>query len=388
MILLEGNTFYNQVCVIIPTYNNVQTLFEVIQGVLRYTNHVIVVNDGSSDNSDEVLSKFPGLKIVTHQKNRGKGLALRSGMREAIELGYNYAISIDSDGQHFPEDLPLFYDKLQTDAGAVIIGARNMEQASVPGKSSFGNKFSNFWFKFETGISLSDTQSGFRLYPLEPIKSMTFFTRKYEFEIEVLVRLAWRGVSITEIPVRVFYAEAEKRISHFRPFQDFSRISVLNTVLVVIMLLYIKPRDLIRKLRRQSLRKTFYDLLLDKNEPDSVKALSIAVGIFTGIAPIWGFQLMTAIGLAFLLKLNKPLVIIAANISIPPFIPLILFLSHATGALIIGEGATNLTFDSSLSIESFSNSIRQYFLGAISLALAAATFFGLFSFGLMKTLKR
>jgi hypothetical protein len=134
---------------------------------------------------------------------------------------------------------------------AIIIGARNMDQASVPGKSSFGNKFSNFWFWVETGIRRNDTQSGYRLYPVKSLNGMQFFTKKYEFEIEVIVRAAWNGIEVLEVPVKVFYPEKEKRISHFRPFRDFSRISVLNTVLVTLAFLYIKPRDLFRSIKKK-----------------------------------------------------------------------------------------------------------------------------------------
>jgi hypothetical protein len=123
----------------------------------------------------------------------------------------------------------------------------------VPGKSNFGNNFSNFWFWFETGLRMPDTQSGYRLYPIKALKELTFFTRKYEFEIEVLVRASWSGIEIKSIPVKVFYPEKEKRVSHFRPFWDFSRISVLNTVLVTITLLYIKPRDFFRSIKKKTL---------------------------------------------------------------------------------------------------------------------------------------
>lgn len=380
--------FYDQVCVIIPTYNNAETLCDVIEGVLRHTEHVIVVNDGSTDNTPEILQRFPALTVLSYRPNRGKGFALRTAFEAATGRGYKYAVTVDSDGQHFPNDLSLFFHKLKDYPESIIIGARNMEQANVPGKSSFGNKFSNFWFRFETGVTLRDTQSGYRLYPLELVMKQSYFTRKYEFEIEVLVRSAWSGVNITEIPIGVFYAEKGKRISHFRPFQDFSRISVLNTVLVTIALLYIKPRDLYRKLKSQSLKKSLRDVFLNPDESDMTKALSIAVGVFMGIAPIWGFQLMTAIGLAFLLRLNKPLVILSANISLPPLIPVIIFLSHTAGAMWMGENATVISFDSAITVETIGKNLHQYIVGALSLATASGAILGLFSYGLLKFLRR
>jgi glycosyltransferase involved in cell wall biosynthesis len=236
------------VCVIIPTYNNDGTLAQVIADVSAYCSDIIVVNDGSDDDTVNILNSFPAIQSISYQKNMGKGWALRKGMRYAIKRGYKYAISIDSDGQHFAKDLPVFLDKLETAGNALIIGSRNMDQASVPGKSSFGHQFSNFWYKVETGIDCPDTQSGFRLYPLDLIKDMRFVTRKYEFEIEILVRAAWKGIKIDSVPVDVYYAPKETRVSHFRPFTDFSRVSVLNVFLVVGAFIYIKPRNIIRKL--------------------------------------------------------------------------------------------------------------------------------------------
>lgn len=242
-----------KVCILVPTYNNEQTLAKVLESLLVYTDQIIVVNDGSTDSTPVVLSSFPQIDLVTYPQNQGKGFALRTGFKHAVASGYDYAITIDSDGQHFADDLEKFLIKLQQHPSAIIIGARNMDQASVPGKSSFGNKFSNFWFWVETGLRMNDTQSGYRLYPVKQMERMRFLTRKFEFEIEVLVTSAWRGIEITEVPVRVFYAEKENRVSHFRPFKDFTRISILNTFLVVIALLYIKPRDLFRASKKKTL---------------------------------------------------------------------------------------------------------------------------------------
>ncbi len=238
-------------CVLIPTYNNAQTLPALLNDIARYTDNIIVVNDGSTDETSSILAQQK-VEIVSYPINKGKGWALRQGFKKAVELGYTYAITIDSDGQHFADDLTVFLNAIDQHPNAIIIGARNMEQSSVPGKSSFGNKFSNFWFWVETGKKLPDTQSGYRLYPVKSLSNLNFFTLKYEFEIEVIVRAAWNGIDVTCVPVKVFYPEKEKRISHFRPFRDFSRISVLNTVLVAVTFLYIKPRDFFRSFKKKT----------------------------------------------------------------------------------------------------------------------------------------
>lgn len=240
-----------KICVVVPTYNNSLTLRNVIENLLAYTPNVIVINDGSTDNTDEILKSMSGITYVSYANNQGKGFALRTGFKKAVELGYTYAITIDSDGQHYADDLVKFVDAVDTHPNAIIIGSRNLNQENVPGKSNFGNKFSSFWFWVNTGIRRNDTQSGYRLYPVKALDKIQFHTKKYEFEIEVIVRAAWSGIDVVEIPIDVFYPEKEKRISHFRPFKDFSRISVLNTVLVTIALLYIKPRDLFRSIKKK-----------------------------------------------------------------------------------------------------------------------------------------
>ena len=135
-----------KVAVLIPTYNNEQTLTDVIRSVQEYAEDIIVVNDGSTDSTAALLQKFQQINLVSYAPNRGKGYALRKGFHRAVELGYDYVISIDSDGQHFAEDLPKFLYALQDHPAAIIMGVRNMEQAGIPGKSNFGHKFSNFWF--------------------------------------------------------------------------------------------------------------------------------------------------------------------------------------------------------------------------------------------------
>ncbi len=171
-----------KICVLVPTYNNSGTIASVLQKLLLYTDDVVVVNDGSTDSTTNALASFPNVQIVSYAKNQGKGFALRTGFDYARSKGYEYAITIDSDGQHYAEDLPQFLVAMGKHPNAIIIGSRNMDQSSVPGKSSFGNKFSNFWFWIETGVRRNDTQSGYRLYPIKSLAPLSFITKKYEFE--------------------------------------------------------------------------------------------------------------------------------------------------------------------------------------------------------------
>ena len=374
-------------CVVIPTYNNDKTLGHIINGVLNFTNQVIVVNDGSTDNTGEVLKGYSQIDIIHLPHNKGKGYAIRKGFEWAREKGYCLAITIDSDGQHQAEDLPLFLDRLQDEPGSLIIGARNLDLAGVPGGSTFGNKFSNFWFWVETGLKLPDTQSGYRLYPLEAFEKMRFASRRFEFEVEVLVRAAWKGIPIESIPISVYYAPKGQRISHFRPFLDFFRISILNTFLVLISFLCIKPYEVMRNINGENIRNFFKRELLNPDESNFKKAASVSLGIFMGIAPIWGWQTAASIGLAFILRLNKIITVAAANISIPPMLPFILWASYKTGGLIL-DNHKEITYSSGLTFEFFKDNFIQYILGALVFGVLFALVCGLVTFILLNIFRK
>ena len=367
------------ICVIIPTYNNHKTLKRVLDGVLAITSKVIVINDGATDTTPEILKNYNDKITQIHlPQNKGKGNALQVGFRKALELGYDHAITIDSDGQHFPEDMEVFVQALEeSDEDVLLIGSRNMEHDSVPKKSSFGNRFSSFWFWFETGIKLNDTQSGYRLYPLHALPKK-FFTNKFEFEIEIIVRTAWNGVPVKNIPIQVLY-DPNERVSHFRPFKDFTRISILNTVLVILLFVYIKPRDFIRNFKKKSFKTFLREDLFSTQDTALTKAQSIALGVFCGIAPFWGFQTAIVITVAVLLRLNKPLAFAFSNVSIPPMIPLVVYGSLKVGSLFVEKEAP-FTLADTFDFSQLKEHLFQYLVGSFILAIGMAFIFGVGSY--------
>lgn len=367
-------------CVILPTYNNEQTLLQVIDDILEYTDQLIIVNDGSTDSTTELLSSRKDLEVLSYEKNQGKGYALRQGFIRARKLGFRYAISIDSDAQHKASDLPVFIQKLKEEPNAIIIGARNMNQENVPGKSSFGNRFSNFWFKVNTGIIAPDTQSGYRLYPIEQLKDISFHTKKYEFEVEVLVRASWAGIAIVSVPIDVYYPAKEDRITHFRPFQDFSRISVLNTVLVTTALFYIKPRDFFRSLKKKSVKEFWRTYVLSSEESNEKLAGSIALGAFFSTAPFWGFQMLLVVFFATFFKLNKVISLLVSNLSFGAMAPLIIYFSYRVGLFILGRDHSSINLSDGFSIEMANNLGSSYLIGAFILAGFLSLFLGLGSY--------
>ncbi|MBO4602022.1 MAG: DUF2062 domain-containing protein [Salinivirgaceae bacterium] len=375
------------IVIVVPTYNNAKTIGGVLTDIKQYANHIIVVNDGSTDDTAQILSEIEGIEIITHQRNSGKGTALKNGLCKAKDDGYRYAITIDSDGQHFASDIPTFVKEIEATPDTLLVGGRNIQADNMPGKNTFANKFSNFWFKLETGVKLPDTQSGYRLYPLQLMNVQKwYYTAKYEFELEALVFASWGGVEVRNIPINVYYPPEGERVSHFRPWRDFTRISILNTILVLIALLWIYPRNFCRKLTKENIK-----LFINNNithSPDSNLRITAAVmlGIFMGIVPVWGYQMLIAFAIAHVLKLNKVITLVASNISIPPMIPFLIYGSYFTGCKIL-QVPIELSL-SNITLESVKNSLIPYVVGSVIFAALCSVAVGLVVFGLLAVFRR
>ena len=372
-------------CVIIPTYNNDTTVKKVLEAVLNYTSDVIIVNDGSSDNTLTILKEYSDLIQINFSKNRGKGMALRKGFERAFQEGFEFAITIDSDGQHYADDIPVFINELEKDKNILLIGSRNMTHDSVPKNSSFGNKFSNFWFWVDTGLWLTDTQSGYRLYPLIVANKTKFYTTKFEFEIEAIVKMAWRDVNVKNVPIKVLYSE--DRVSHFRPYKDFARISILNTWLFLVAIFFVKPRNISRRIKNKGIKRILMENVIQIQDPPLKKALSISLGVFIGIAPFWGFQSILVIALAIPLKLNKLIAFTFSNISIPPMIPFIVYGSLLMGGWILGTD-TRFDFNNISANVKLLGDIKEYIVGSFALALVSAFLFGSLGYIILKIISK
>ncbi len=377
-------------CVIIPTYNNEKTIISVIKGVLAFTANIIVVNDGSTDTTSELIKSYnEKINVIEYFPNKGKGIALRTGIKKAQDLGYKYAITIDSDGQHFADDIIAFIDEIEKNPDTLLVGARNLNQENMPKKNTFGNKFSNFWFKLFTHIDLPDTQSGYRLYPIQKMKGTKYFTSKYEFEIEVMVKAAWKGINVKPVPIKVFYAEGSERVTHFRPFKDFTRISLLNTYLFFVAFLWHKPIFLIKNLSIKNIKLFLKKHFIDTNESVLKKSVAVSFGVFMGIIPIWGYQFVSALLLAHVFKLNKAIVGLAAQISVPPMIPFLICGSLKTGQFALGGDLSESIFDSGINTISeiwaaMKLHLLEYLIGSFIFAIIMAIFLGLISYIILK----
>ena len=372
--------------VVIPTYNNDRTLGGVIAGVRRYCADIFVVNDGSTDRTAEVLASTEGIRTIAYARNRGKGYALRRGLRAAREAGFRYALTIDSDGQHYPDDIARFIERIERRPDTLLIGARNLTADNMPARNTFANRFSNFWYLVETGRRREDTQSASPLYPLRQLGRLRSLCSRYEFEVEVIVRAAWRGVEVENIPVRVYYAPDGERVSHFRPLRDFTRISLLNSVLVLEALLFYYPWRFFRALTRENIRRFIRRNITRSPESNARLAAAMGWGVLCGILPIWGYQMIFAGLSAHFMRLNKLVAIVFSNISIPPMIPFILYGSYWLGGRITGL-PVELTL-AEVTLRRMAECLAQYLAGSVALAVVAGAAVWAVSWCVMTLMKR
>ncbi|HVU07880.1 MAG TPA: DUF2062 domain-containing protein [Verrucomicrobiae bacterium] len=353
-------------CVIIPCFNHPTTIAAVAKAAREFC-PVFIVDDGSSP----PVPELPGCVMIRLEKNHGKGAALRAGFQRAIENGFTHAITLDADGQHFAEDLPKFLVAAETQPDALVVGIRNLREAGAIWHRQISNGISNFWFRVETGIRLRDTQCGFRCYPLELTRKLKTRSGRYAFELEFMVRAAWVGAPVVSVPVKCVYIDGIRN-SHFRPVVDFARIAKMNVGLVLQSWIVPQTVRAARSLgKKQSIREIIVEIFSDHAHDPVRLALAVGIGLFCGIAPLWGIQSLTTVTLAHWLRLNKAIALLASNISIPPVIPFILY-----GELILGHWlCTGNQFNFSTH-EISRKLIREYFgewcVGSLVLAAVLA----------------
>jgi len=307
-------------CILIPCFNHVQTVAAVARSAQAYC-PVVVVDDGSTLR----LPELPGCLRVRLEPNQGKAAALRAGFKRAVEQGFTHAITMDADGQHFAEDIPKFLAVMQAQPDALAVGVRDFIAAGTPTHRRRSNAVSTFWFRVETGVRLSDTQCGFRGYPLALTQKIRARSQRYAFELEFMVRTAWTGTPLVPVPVKCTYQPDQIRQSHFRPVVDLTRITLMNIGLVLQSWCVPQPvRAAWSVGQRFKPRRVLREFFTEHAHDPLRMALAVGLGLFFGIAPIWGFQMLAAATSAHLLRLNKAIALTASNISIPPMVPFIL----------------------------------------------------------------
>lgn len=227
------------VAVVVPTLNNFKTIKAVAEDVLSHGYELVIVDDGSdAPVSDIVDIQNDRLHFVKHEKNMGKGQAILTGAQKIKELGYEYFVSMDGDGQHLASEVKKLADKIETD-NQIIIGSRNFDIDNVPKKSKVGRAFHNFWIRLNTGYKITDSLSGFRLYPVS-ILDLNLKKRRFDFEVEVLVKHYWKHKKISDCVIECFYPDPAERVSHFDNYNDTMAIIVLHLKLLLVRVFLLK----------------------------------------------------------------------------------------------------------------------------------------------------
>ncbi len=365
-----------RICVLVPVYNHALTVGQVARAARRYY-PVVVVDDGSTDGTAAVLAADPECEVVTLPLNQGKGAALEAGFARAAELGFTHAITIDADGQHPVNEIPLLAEACRRQPEAMIIGVRDLKAAGAPFPRRFSNGLSTFWFRRETGVPLTDTQCGFRCYPIESTRKLRIRSPRYAWELEIMVRAAWAGIPLVAQPVGVDYAAPTSRMSHFDPWRDFLQISRLHSRLA--MQAFCVPLPLRRVLARgelegvprgQRFRTVLRHLFTEHTQTSGRLALAVGLGLFCGIAPIWGYQMVVAALLAHRFRLNKAIALTASNISFPLAAPFIL-----AGALVLGHALRTgawIAYDPESVLRDIPLYLWDWVVGSFALALIVA----------------
>ncbi|PLX76798.1 MAG: DUF2062 domain-containing protein [Desulfuromonas sp.] len=369
----------SDIFVAVPVYNHAATLRQVIAGILEQHDRVLVVDDGSSDGAVEAIAGLP-VELIRHPRNLGKGAALQSAARWGLEQGCSHMITIDADGQHAPADLSRFFAEIEKHPQALIVGHRDFDQASIPGSSRFGRQFSNFWLRVQTGCRLKDSQSGFRAYPLIIFEHLNFWCRRYNFEVEILVRSAWAGVELRDVDISVYYPPGEERISHFHGFLDNWRLTLLNTHLTGRSIVPWPHRKIIEredegKLKTVSVIHPLRSIrqLLQENSTPPRLAVAAGTGVLLGTLPLIFCHTIIILMVCGFFRLNKVAAISSSQLCMPPIVPALCielgyFMRH-------GEWLTELSLQT-LGYQALER-IYEWLLGSLVLAPVLAGAVGL-----------
>jgi len=359
----------------LPVYNNRGTLRQVVSECRAILENVVVVDDGSTDVDVSALLGDLDVTVLVHESNRGKGEAILTAARYIEEQGGLYMVTVDTDGQHLPVDIEKFIPIIAEDDNSIVIGCRDFATENVPFSSRFGRSFANFWLLVETGLQVSDCQSGFRAYPVRCLNRMKFRWSHYDFEAEVLARAAWAGLSLKMVRIGVIYPKPEERVSSFRPFLDNLRLTHAHAMLIMRRLLPIPHKKMVESKKSFDLSllrhpgKVLRKLLKENATPEGL-ALAAAVGLFIAVLPI--FFLHTGVILYFSqrLGLNKIVSLNIQHLAMPPFVPaLCIELGYFMRN---GVWLTDLSF--ATVFREFSSRLYEWFLGSLIIApLAAVT---------------
>lgn len=361
----------------IPTYNNKLTLRKIVDAAIATGFPVLVVDDGSTDGAIDTI-KGSTANIINFESNKGKGAAILGASIWAEEKGYSHIVTIDADGQHEPQEAPGLIEEARKHPLSIVVGKRNFEEAAVPKSSRFGRWWSNLWCRITTGRSIGDSQSGFRVYPVEALRKIKCMGHKYDFEVEILVRGVWAGLTIIDHPVSVNYSPQTKEASHFDPFHDNVRISKAYTRLVIRHFLPLPHKIIFKdgelneedKLSLKHPARSLRILLKENTTPREIVYASM-LGILLGTLPLIAIHSVSIVFAATRLRLNRLIALNISHICAPPIVPAI--------AIEAGYFIRNGTFLTEFNYQTLGHEVSERLLDYVIGATVIAPFFTIFA---------
>jgi uncharacterized protein (DUF2062 family) len=343
--------------VVAPTFANANTLPAVLAQLVELGLPVIVVNDGSTDGTADVLATWAavdpaGRTVLSHGVNRGKAAALRTAFAHAAGSGLTHAVTIDTDGQLSPADVAPLLERARARPTALVLGTRAARVAGYPARSRFGRWVSNQLVWLECGQAVADSQCGLRVYPLAFANAAHCLAERYGFETEVITRAAWAGVPVAQVPVSCRYFPPGERVSHFRPVVDSVRAIAMHVRLIAAacnplalgrpvarrsptghapprgrsiprrFLRWVNPITAWRQARRDDAGRTRF-------------AAGFAAGVSIGALPLYGGQTILSLFVARKFRLHPASVITGSNLSGPPIGVALIAAEVAVGHLLL-----------------------------------------------------
>ena len=355
---------------VIPTYNNKDTIRNVALSARGHLKNILVIDDGSTDIDVRSILLDTDITVLRHDKNKGKGAALMTALKFIKENNAKFMITIDADGQHYVQDIDKFIPLLEDSKESIIVGVRDFNNQLVPGKSRFGRSFSNFWLRLETGVSIEDSQSGFRVYPVKHLAMIKLDGKHYDFEVEVLTRGVWSGLKLRTVPIKVYYPKEGMRVTSFKPFRDNLRISIMHIRLIGRRLFpFPYPRVLPKERQALNLKILLHPFkllksLLKENATPLGLAVSAGVGVFLGVLPLLSIHTLVIVYVTQRLHLNKIMALSIQNICMPPFVPIACIeLGHF---MLYGKWFTSITWKDTLG--ALGDRVWEWLLGSLILA--------------------
>lgn len=380
-------------CVVIPVFDHAATVADVVQGAARHLGTVIVVRggrlDGSGDTATAVAPELPDgctLEILRLPANEGKGAAILAGLRRAAKLGFSHAVVLDADGQYRPSDVPRLLAASSADSRAIVVGARKLGGEGIPRVSHVGRWVSNFWTLRTTGFELPDAQCGSRVYPVAEVLALPLHCQRYDFEVEVLVRGAWAGLTLVSAPINVWYPPRAEKVSHARALVNKLRISLTYTRLALRRLVPTRSawRDtaMTRRPKPRGLRdglRWLREASVSGTRPAEL-GLAVGVGVFIGASPLWGLHSLLSLYVGARLRLNLVAAFIGSNVSMPLVVPYLVFASIECGHWMTHGEFVDLR-PAALSPAAIPGYLVQYVIGSLVVATVLATVMGLATLG-------